>query len=615
MGQTPEKSEQTSITNNLRQRIKEHNLNRRRKVSVPELGPMTTVQEVAMDSPTIPGRPALHERSISSPVQSTRYRHLATLRTIHQASKEDIAAAHIAAPVSAFRQDRAPASNALRHPLSPKDLTPLVIPNQPASLPQLNRKISINRLKSSKGPQDSQNFATKPEDSPKARTPFTPFTPMSGSLPTATPRSATTALTASTLPTPISAPAESRASPRPWEKSTTSSPDSASHPTADVKSSPKVELEHQSRNGPVTLHNAQSLPAMSHKRGKSESGSIMDCGRSRRRCDGSSGSKRSVSAERRAFETLPQGWKSSEAVSKMDQAEISYLQRQAELRYLDNRTEYLRRTYMSLRAGRRNLHSRICQYLRSARVAKFSYESMLKQEEALAELDASIDDWANKLEHAENRCTRVRQKLLEHVAAAATLPNVTNNDDTAVGTPLQKTIGVHRPSAASDLSTPPQSPTKMGTFFDAESPSSSPQRVVARVPSVIPELPAEEGESTDSKYTSQNPEEESVLKRMESIRIYADSDVYALLADVENEFTNLNEYGHAGPQLKTHPPTDEERRRELHRAHSHDILSGGSKGTAIKSQPASPPATSPTAKESTSGEGDIFLTAAVFKPE
>lgn len=36
--------------NGLRFRIKEHNLTRRRKVSVPELGPMTTVQEIAMDS-------------------------------------------------------------------------------------------------------------------------------------------------------------------------------------------------------------------------------------------------------------------------------------------------------------------------------------------------------------------------------------------------------------------------------------------------------------------------------------------------------------------------------------------------------------------------------------
>ncbi|RYO74968.1 hypothetical protein DL766_006066 [Monosporascus sp. MC13-8B] len=476
MGQTPEKSEQTSITNNLRQRIKEHNLNRRRKVSVPELGPMTTVQEVAMDSPTIPGRPALHERSISSPVQSTRYRHLATLRTIHQASKEDNVATHIAAPVSAFRQDRAPASNASRQPLSPKDLTPLVIPKQPTSLPQLA--------------QNTHAFYAIYSD---AR--LTPYF------------------------------------------------------------NAKICNDCFNLINPPYPHlSARGIPRFSAALGE-------------------------------------------------------------ELRYLDNRTEYLRRTYMSLRAGRRNLHSRICQYLRSARVAKFSYESMLKQEEALAELDASIDDWVNKLEQAENRRTRVRQKLLEHVAAAATLPNSANNDDTAVGTPLQKTIGVHRPSAASDLSTPPQSPTKMGTFFDAESPSSSPQRVVARVPSVIPELPAEEGESTDSKYSSENPEEESVLKRMESIRIYADSDLYALLADVENEFTNLNEGGHASPQLKTHPPTDEERRRELHRAHSHDVLSGGPKTTTIKSQPASPRATSPPAKELASGEGDIFLSAAVFKPE
>lgn len=42
----------------LRVRIKEHTLIRRRKVSVPELGPMTTVQEVAMDSRKL--TPGLH---------------------------------------------------------------------------------------------------------------------------------------------------------------------------------------------------------------------------------------------------------------------------------------------------------------------------------------------------------------------------------------------------------------------------------------------------------------------------------------------------------------------------------------------------------------------------
>lgn len=47
MSQVPEKS---GISNGLLLRIKERNLTRRRKVSVPELGPMTTVQEISMDS-------------------------------------------------------------------------------------------------------------------------------------------------------------------------------------------------------------------------------------------------------------------------------------------------------------------------------------------------------------------------------------------------------------------------------------------------------------------------------------------------------------------------------------------------------------------------------------
>lgn len=51
MGQNGDKSDKPSV-GNLRLRMKEHNLNlvRRRKVSVPELGPMTTVHETSMDS-------------------------------------------------------------------------------------------------------------------------------------------------------------------------------------------------------------------------------------------------------------------------------------------------------------------------------------------------------------------------------------------------------------------------------------------------------------------------------------------------------------------------------------------------------------------------------------
>lgn len=54
-------------------------------------------------------------------------------------------------------------------------------------------------------------------------------------------------------------------------------------------------------------------------------------------------------------------------------------------------------------------------------MTNFSRESILKQEEALADIDDAIDDWIRKSEQAENRRTRVRQKLLEHVAAALTL--------------------------------------------------------------------------------------------------------------------------------------------------------------------------------------------------
>lgn len=50
MSQNGDKTEKVTAGAGLRIRIKEHNLIRRRKISVPELGPMTTVQEAAMDS-------------------------------------------------------------------------------------------------------------------------------------------------------------------------------------------------------------------------------------------------------------------------------------------------------------------------------------------------------------------------------------------------------------------------------------------------------------------------------------------------------------------------------------------------------------------------------------
>lgn len=65
-------------------------------------------------------------------------------------------------------------------------------------------------------------------------------------------------------------------------------------------------------------------------------------------------------------------------------------------------------------------------------MAIFSHESILRQEEALAELDKSIDDWVMKLEQVGNRRTQVHQRLLEHIAAALTLTPTGNSESQQV---------------------------------------------------------------------------------------------------------------------------------------------------------------------------------------
>lgn len=45
-----EKLDKMTTATSLKNKITQHSLVRRRKISVPELGPMTTVQEVPMDS-------------------------------------------------------------------------------------------------------------------------------------------------------------------------------------------------------------------------------------------------------------------------------------------------------------------------------------------------------------------------------------------------------------------------------------------------------------------------------------------------------------------------------------------------------------------------------------
>jgi hypothetical protein len=284
--------------------------------------------------------------------------------------------------------------------------------------------------------------------------------------------------------------------------------------------------------------------------------------------------------------------------------------RQQELRHLDERTDYLRRTYTSLRAGRRNLHTRICQYLRSPRTAKFSHDSILKQEEALAELDASIDDWVTKLEQAENRRTRVRQKLLEHVAAATTLP-VPDVSPPVVGVSesLRLAMGMRPPASttgAGNLSTPPRSPTKpVFVAVHTQSSSPSPHRVVAHVPSTILEHSEHEEEAaTVGVASSTKPDDDADAKRRaETIHIFADNDVYALLADVEDQITKMS----GDISATKEAAISEGERRELHRARSQELLNS-------KLQQQLPAKASTPKPEPTAAEATVFLTSAVFKP-
>ena len=123
------------------------------------------------------------------------------------------------------------------------------------------------------------------------------------------------------------------------------------------------------------------------------------------------------------------------------------------------------------------LHARMVSCLKSPRMAKFSCESVLRQEEALAELDLSIDDWVSKLEYAENRRSLIRQKLLEHLAATLTV----------------KTIENARPQRVNEVQTPPTSPEKV-----------------------------------DNNHNDKR-------RDVQSIKAYADSGVAALLSAIENE--------------------------------------------------------------------------------
>ncbi|KAF2446821.1 hypothetical protein P171DRAFT_239835 [Karstenula rhodostoma CBS 690.94] len=432
-------------------------LARRRKVSVPELGStMTTVQEMPIDSPTIPGRPPLrkastdvfgHERSSSAPGAKWRAGPfgdaLMSCVTGPSPAQQEEHTFFFSSPEQPNRSE--PSGN------FGKPLSPILSPGV-TSKPTL--KVDTDVIE-----EDVESPPEVPPKSPAAGRRGSP-NPLKLSTKTSRSQLTTPATATSGGMAPMSA-FENRRSPNvngplPTPLSAISNPFNAGSPGGgfDYRGSPKIE-----RRDPFAPHNK-------HNRNLSES-SVMDRGRPVRRTSKRSRSRTASEANEEPAPDnwqLPKGMRVAEASRRMHEAEQETLYKQAseqakkfevmnkrdvasmsrELRALDERCEYLRKTYKSLRAGRQKLHSRMISYLKRGNTVIFSRESLLKQEEALAELDVSIDEFILKLEQAENRRLRLRQKLLEHVAAALVL-NPAALHDSSETTPPRSPVKVESP--------------------------------------------------------------------------------------------------------------------------------------------------------------------------
>lgn len=82
------------------------------------------------------------------------------------------------------------------------------------------------------------------------------------------------------------------------------------------------------------------------------------------------------------------------------------------------------------------LQRRKIAYLRSPRLAGICRESLLRQEEALRELDHSIDEWHTKLEQVEDRRAYISKRLLQHIALTGQ-PPVDKQQQTPPESPVQ----------------------------------------------------------------------------------------------------------------------------------------------------------------------------------
>lgn len=258
--------------------------------------------ELTFGPATIPGRPAFHERSASAPGNGWK---------VHQLN---------------YQNPDSNVSPGARPPVSPKDLPPLMIPEQMQAPSTLKRQLSLSRLRSgSISTESSSTRSARPEDSPRSKT---PYTPLSATTPSST-STLYTATTSSTLPTPVSSIPESRGSPRSWKVENNT-------PTTETPREHATESSNSASTPASAVEPRSGSSFASHKRTVSDSssiaGSIMDRGRPKKKSDGGprrTGSTKCKSAERRAFENLPKGWKVADAVQMLDTSETIALNKQA----------------------------------------------------------------------------------------------------------------------------------------------------------------------------------------------------------------------------------------------------------------------------------------------
>lgn len=242
-----------------------------------------------MDSPTIPGRPALHERSSSAPEDSKLSRahpdqlYVDSIEALYQVVDD-------AFGVTNFGSNP---SNSTRR------LAPLVIPQSTAAPPMLQSKLSNGQLRTGTSPPMESLRSARFESSPLNPERYTPELPPKP--------------TTDFISTPVSA--------------------SVMECRGDFGHFWDLPLPPMSRSEDAS----RVASPYGHARAPSEPGNIMDRGRPRKRTEKSSNSPlwkcqdagESVNVERKAFEELPKGTTAATAPEKHSRKDLAALKKQA----------------------------------------------------------------------------------------------------------------------------------------------------------------------------------------------------------------------------------------------------------------------------------------------